>query len=59
MYSLVTFSDVPYSEAWQKGQKHNQYFQKRNDLREIAELIDKGDADEVLVSVYVDLSSKI
>ncbi|MEX0813207.1 MAG: NAD(P)/FAD-dependent oxidoreductase [Chitinophagales bacterium] len=56
MYSLVTFSDVSYSEAWQKGQQYNRYFQNRkNNLKEIVEKIDRGEADEILEKIFNEL----
>lgn len=59
LYSLVTFSDVPYSEAWNKGQMHNRYFQQREDLAEIAMKIDRNEADDILENIYNELKNKI
>lgn len=55
LYSLVTFSDVPYSEALRLGKLHNAYFQKRNDLADIAEKIDRNEAGEILENIFDEL----
>jgi kynurenine 3-monooxygenase len=48
LYSMVTFSDIPYSKALSEGKKHDKVFEK---IMQIPDIKSKWDSEEVLEKV--------
>lgn len=52
LYSMVTFSHIPYAEAQQKGFEQDEYFKKIIRENDIKSLFEKGEIDEFIHGMF-------
>jgi kynurenine 3-monooxygenase len=48
LYSMVTFSDLPYSKALELGKKHDEFFNKLGELNELEEKLSGAGGEKLL-----------
>lgn len=52
MYSMVSFSNTPYSEAWEKGMAQSDYIDQIMAENDIKTMIDNGTIDDLIHKVF-------
>ena len=55
LYSMVTFSELPYSVALEKGRQHDAFFQKQPNLKQVAENLETAEAQAQLENWFQEL----
>ena len=54
LYSMVSFSSIPYAEAWKKGQEQDAYMKDLMKQHDIENLMKDGKVDELIHSIFKD-----
>lgn len=52
MYSMVSFSNVPYAEAWSKGQEQDKFMKALMDKHDVESMLDNGQIDELIHTIF-------
>ena len=52
LYSQVSFSHIPYSEAWTKGIAQDKFIKKIMEEHDIKKLMDEGKIDDLIHSIF-------
>ena len=52
LYSQVSFSNIPYAEAWEKGMKQDEYIKDLMTKHNIATSFEKGEIDDLIHSIF-------
>ncbi|MFK8036694.1 MAG: FAD-dependent oxidoreductase [Crocinitomicaceae bacterium] len=54
LYSMVSFSSIPYAEAWNKGQEQDVYMKGIMKEHDIETLMNNGKVDDLIHSIFKD-----
>ena len=54
LYSMVSFSSIPYAEVWKKGQEQDVYMKKLMKEHDIETLLNDGKVDDLIHSIFKD-----
>lgn len=52
MYAMVSFSNVPYSEAWKKGQEQDKFIKSLMAKHDVESMLENGTIDELIQQVF-------
>lgn len=52
LYSQVSFSNIPYSEAWTKGMEQDKFMKKIMAENDVKKLMDNGEIDNLIHSIF-------
>ncbi|MFD1551558.1 kynurenine 3-monooxygenase [Putridiphycobacter roseus] len=54
LYSMVSFSSIPYAEAWKKGQEQDVYMKDLMQQHDIESLMKEGKVDDLIHRIFKD-----
>jgi kynurenine 3-monooxygenase len=54
LYSMVSFSSIPYAEAWKRGMEQDVYMKQLMKEHDIEALMNEGKVDELIHSIFKD-----
>ena len=52
LYSMVSFTSIPYAEAWEKGMKQDKYIKELMSKNDIKELFEDNKIDDLIHSIF-------
>lgn len=52
MYAMVSFSNIPYSEAWKKGQEQDKFIKSLMAKHDIESMLENGTVDNLINEVF-------
>ncbi|MGV6860523.1 MAG: FAD-dependent oxidoreductase [Putridiphycobacter sp.] len=52
LYSMVSFSSIPYAEAWEKGMKQREFMDDIMKKHDVQSLFDKGEIDALIHQIF-------
>ena len=52
LYSMVSFSSIPYAEAWKKGMEQNKYIDGIMEKHDVESLFKQNKIDELIHSIF-------
>lgn len=52
MYSMVSFSNVPYAEAWEKGMNQSKYIDEIMAENDVKSMMEKGSIDDLIHTMF-------